>query len=108
MLNRRQDKKNLECVASVTGKSFKADPKANVVQAYPIIWTEKAGTLPKPFPSQHLVIIALEDLSQHNGLPMVEGGGMLTCGRSIVLSGDKDMRFNAQGGGLAFFIVLKL
>ena len=74
MLNVRKDKKNLESVAGVTGKSFKADPKANVVEAYPIMWTEKAGTLPHPFPSQHLVIIALENLDQHNGLPMVEGG----------------------------------
>lgn len=108
MLNMIKDKKNLESTAAMTGKSFKADSKANVVEAFFIVWTEKAGTLPHPFPSQHLVIIALEDLGQHNGLPMIEGGGTLTCGRNIVLSGDEDMRFNAKGGGLAFFIVLKL
>lgn len=92
----------------MTGKSLKADSNEIVVEASPIVWTGKAGTLPHPFPGQHLVIIALEDLGQHNALPMVEGDGTLACGRNIILSGDKDMRFNAQRGGLASFIILKI
>ena len=102
-----KDSTNLKSVADVTGKSFKADPKENVAAAYPIVWTEKAGTLPRPFPNQYLIIIALDDLNQENGLPTVEGRGTLACGRDILLLGDKDMKFNAKGGGLAFFILLK-
>ena len=91
----------------MTGKAFKPDPKENVVEAYPIVWTEKAGTLPHPFPNQHLVIFDLEDLHQNNGLPIIEGENALACGKCVVLSGDNDMRFNANGGGLAFFILLE-
>lgn len=90
------------------GKSLKAKSNENVVKASPIIWIEKAGTLPHPFLDQHLVIIALDDLGQHKALPMVGGGGTFACGRDILLSGDKDMRCNARGGGLAFFIMLKI
>jgi hypothetical protein len=36
MLNMRKDKSNLKSVEDVAGKSFKADPKENVVDAYPV------------------------------------------------------------------------
>lgn len=54
-----------------------------------------AGTLSHTFSSQHLMIIALKDLDQHNGLSMVEEGDTLACERNIVLSEDKDMSFSA-------------
>lgn len=104
----RKDKANLESVTETTSRSFKADPEKNVVEAYPIIWTERSGTLKRPFPKQHLVILALDDLHQNNGLPLIEGVETLASGDYVVLSGDKDMRFNGKGGGLAFFILLSL
>ncbi|RHZ65369.1 hypothetical protein CDV55_101523 [Aspergillus turcosus] len=102
-----QDKENLDFVAQKTGKSFDDDPRKHISDAYPIIWADRplaTGVLHTPFPGKILVIIALEDLNDQNGLP--SNIGQIPCGGFAVHSGDEDMKFKKQGGGLAFFILL--
>lgn len=102
-----QDKENLDFVTQKTGKSFDDDPRKHISDAYPIIWADRplaTGVLHTPFPGKILVIIALEDLNDQNGLP--SNIGQIPCGGFAVHSGDEDMKFKKQGGGLAFFILL--
>ena len=91
----------------MTGKPFKDNPGENIIRAYPVIWTHKSGDMKSPFPNEYRVIIALEDLDQTNGFPIIEGKEALACGEWILFSGHKDMKFNTAGGGLAFFLELK-
>ncbi len=88
---------------------FKENPRDNIDDAYPIIWSDKpsTGTLSKPFPGKILIIIALDDLDENNGLPSLTTEH-LTCGDFVVLSGDDDMSFKKNGGGMAFLILLEL
>ena len=96
-----------ETIAAKFKKRFGSDPSKNVVHANPIIWTERGGSVAAPFPKQYLVIIALEDLDQNNGMPLITNG-TLACGEYIVLSGEDTLQFNNKGGGLAFFVILSL
>ncbi|KAL6712962.1 hypothetical protein ACLMJK_009517 [Lecanora helva] len=97
--------KDLNRVEAKTQLRLRSTPEKHIAEEYVIVWTEKAGILKSPFPDRHLVIIALEDLNQDNGMP--ENEGPLSCGESLVLPGDRDLSFNGNGGGLAFFMLLK-
>ncbi|OJJ78568.1 uncharacterized protein ASPGLDRAFT_138617 [Aspergillus glaucus CBS 516.65] len=98
---------SLDAVTQKTGKSFKENPRENISDAYPILWADRplaTGVLQTPFPGKTLVIIALEDLDDQNGLPT--NITKISCGSFAVHSGDEDLKFKKQGGGLAFFVLL--
>lgn len=65
-----------------------------------------SGVLHTSFPGNILVIIAVEDLNDQNGLP--SNIGQIPCGGFAVHSGDEDMEFKTQGGGLALFYPVEL
>lgn len=53
------------------------------------------------------MIIALKNLHQNNELLIIESESTLACERHTVLSGKKNIRFNAKEEELIFFILLK-
>jgi len=85
------------------------DP-ANLLVAKPIRYlttTVKPGYINRPFPDTILVIIALNCLTQSNGLPRQDPPIVLEKGQDLGLSGDNSQTFDGQGGGIAYLMVLK-
>lgn len=59
-------------------------------------------------PNRYVVIIALGDLHEENGLPELGKLKTLASGQDITLTGDDEVLFRASGGGMAMFLVLNL
>lgn len=47
-------------------------------------------------------------MDTNNGLPFLKEKNALDHGEYILLSGDDDMVFGSQGGGISLFIVLDM
>lgn len=104
----KKDKTAIDYVFHSTGKRFKANPRDNVVESYAVVWTDKGGKLPKPFPGKYLVIIGLEYVDRNNGLPYLEEKKALNHGEFVLVSGDDDFMFDNQGGGISLLVVLDM
>lgn len=61
-----------------------------------------------PFPGRHVVLIALDDLDERNGLSKWENGpDKLIQGQWVGISDDKEHMFMGQGGGIALLLLFE-
>ena len=68
----------------------------------------RAGTIKAPFPGDLIVLLALENLHENNGLPMWKGGPeKLSQGEDVCLSGDEKQISRGKSGGLALLLVFR-
>ena len=111
-LIRFQDLSNIKYVEESTGKKFQSKEEAqlSLYSSYPVIFTNTPshGSLPRPFPRQYLVMIALGSLHSGNGLPTNVNAKELSSGQYVVINGNEVMRFSGKGSGMALFLILDL
>jgi len=61
-----------------------------------------------PFPGKHVVLIALEDLDENNGLSKWKNGpNRLIQGEWVQFSDDKEHMFKGRGGGIALLLLFQ-
>ena len=66
----------------------------------------RPGKISPPFPAQHVVLIALEDLDRDKGLSTWKNSPeQLSQGQWVLFSGDVEHTFLGRGGGLAVFLI---
>lgn len=93
------------------GKIENASTKAlkdRLKTASPIVYGHltRVGAIKPPFPGDLMVLLALEDLHENNGLPTWKGGPeRLAQGEDVCLSGDEKQTFHGKSGGLALLLV---
>ena len=104
-----KDKANLGYITQKTGKSFKENPRHNVDDYFAVVWTDRTGSLKRPFPDLFPIIIGLGYLDAGNGLPKINGKENLTVGDFVVVPGNDDLILSdKRNGGLSLFVILRL
>ena len=69
----------------------------------------RVGAIKPPFPGKHVVLIALEDLHENNGLPIwKECPTKLSQGEYVCFSGDEAQLFRGKSGGVALLLVFSM
>ncbi|KAE8337401.1 hypothetical protein BDV24DRAFT_140015 [Aspergillus arachidicola] len=96
----------LQRISEDTGVVFATNPFHNIVDYYPIIWTQRSGKVEPPFPGKVLVIVGLEYVDQNNGLPKLHKRALFP-GDYVSILGDNEIHLSDGGGGTSLFIILE-
>ncbi|KAE8377770.1 hypothetical protein BDV26DRAFT_204934 [Aspergillus bertholletiae] len=94
--------------ASAASKENPEFSKSDILDYYPVVWTDISGTLEQtPFLGKRLVILGLDYMDKNNGLPKI-GRESLSPGEHVIVHGDEAMELSDGSGGITLFILLRL
>jgi hypothetical protein len=77
---------------------------SDIIDYYPIVWTNRSGSLSSPNPGKMLTMVALEYIDGNNGLPEL-GQEFLSPGDSITVDGDSVVNLTSGSGGICLLII---
>lgn len=103
-----QNPANISQVEAKIGTIPSKSLKNRLRSVSPIVYGHltRVGAINPPFPGNIVVLLALEDLHENNGLPTWKGcPEKLSQGEGVCLSGDEKQTFRGKSGGLALLLV---